>query len=87
MTIEFVRLRDAAEEGPWKKEHLYRVLTDPAYDYFDPRPKLVRCGKNTTALIRSEWEDFKQRLIDMDHRPPKKTALMESRRKAKQRAR
>ncbi len=83
MPIELIRLRDAAKEGPWSREHTYRVLTDPAYAYLKP-PKLVRCGKNSSAVIRSEWEDFKQRLIDQEY-APKKTVMSEDRRKARER--
>ena len=47
MPIELIRLRDAAKEGPWSREHTYRVLTDPRYAHLKP-PRLVRCGKNST---------------------------------------
>ena len=84
MPIELIRLRDAAKEGPWSREHFYRVLTDPDYAYLKP-PKLVRCGKNSSAVIRSEYEDFKQRLIDQEY-TPKKTVMSEGRRKARKQA-
>ncbi len=84
MPIELIRLRDAARESPWSKEHFYRVLTDPAYAYLKP-PKLVRCGRNSSAVIRAEYEDFKQRLIDQEY-APKKTVMSEGRRKARERA-
>ena len=79
--IEFVRLADAAKEGPWSKEHTYRVFTDPKYAHLDP-PKLVRCGKNTTAVIRSEWEDFKRRMIEQDYKPKDVAAKFRSTHKA-----
>ena len=36
------------------------------------------------AVVRSEWEDFKQRLIDQEY-TPKKTVMSEGRRKARER--
>ena len=83
--IEFVRLNTAAEEGPWSRAHTYRVLTEPAYAYMDPRPKLHRAGRNTIVLERQEWEAFKARILEQTH-APKKTKLGESRRKDREKA-
>ncbi len=81
--IEFLRIADAAEETPWSHQHLYRVLTSDSYSRLDPRPKIRRLptGK-TNVLVRSEWEPFKQRLVDTP-KPAKKSTLMEARHRAR----
>ena len=81
--IEFVKLLTAAEEVDWSHQHLYRVLTSDAYSRLDPRPKIRRLptGK-TNVLVRSEWEPFKQRLVDTP-KPAKKSPLMEARHQAR----
>ena len=83
--IEFVRLRQAADETPWSERHLYRVLTEPNYSQLDPRPKIRRLGGgNYNVLLRSEWEDFKQRLADDGLEAPRKqTRLSKARHQAR----
>ena len=72
--IEFVRLRDAAAETPWCARHLYRVLTDPNYTHLDPRPPIRRFGgRGYNVLLRSDWEIFKQRLVDDGQNAPKRS--------------
>ena len=81
--IEFIRPATAAKESPWSVRHLERVLTSDAYSHLDPRPKIRRLPTGgTSVLIRSEWEEFKQRMLDTP-KPAKKTALMEARHKAR----
>jgi hypothetical protein len=81
--IEFLRLATAAEESPWSVRHLERVLTSDSYSHLDPRPKIRRLPTGgTSVLIRSEWEEFKQRMLDTP-KPAKKSRLMEARRQAR----
>ncbi len=81
--IEFLRLTTAADETPWSDKHLYRVLTSDAYSHLDPRPKIRRLPTGgTSVLVRSEWEPFKQRLLDTP-KPAKKSQLMEARHQAR----
>ena len=81
--IEFLRLVTAADETPWSDKHLYRVLTSDAYSHLDPRPKIRRLPTGgTSVLVRSEWEPFKQRMLDTP-KPAKKSKLMEARHKAR----
>ena len=81
--IEFLRLATAAEESPWSDKHLYRVLTSDSYSHLDPRPQIRRLPTGgTSVLVRSEWEQFKQRMLETP-KPAKKTTLMESRRQAR----
>ena len=81
--IEFLRLATAADESPWTDKHLYRVLTSDAYSHLDPRPKIRRLPTGgTSVLVRSEWEEFKQRMLETP-KPVKKTTLMEARRQAR----
>ena len=81
--IEFLRIAAAADETPWSHQHLYRVLTSPTYAHLDPRPAIRRLPTGgTSVLVRSEWEPFKQRLLDTP-KPAKKSQLMESRRQAR----
>ncbi len=81
--IEFIRPATAAKESPWSVRHLERVLTSDAYSHLDPRPKIRRLPTGgTSVLIRSEWEEFKQRMLDTP-KPAKKTQLMEARRQAR----
>ena len=81
--IEFIRPATAAKESPWSVRHLERVLTSPSYSHLDPRPKIRRLPTGgTSVLVRSEWEEFKQRMLDTP-KPAKKTTLMEARRQAR----
>ncbi len=81
--IEFLRLATAADESPWSDKHLYRVLTSDSYSHLDPRPEIRRLSTGgTSVLVRSEWEQFKQRMLETP-KPAKKTTLMESRRQAR----
>ncbi len=81
--IEFLRLATAAEESPWSVRHLERVLTSDSYSHLDPRPKIRRLPTGgTSVLVRSEWEEFKQRMLDTP-KPAKKTTLMEARHQAR----
>ena len=81
--IELLRVATAAEETPWSPQHLNRVLTSPAYSHLDPRPKIRRLPTGgTNVLVRSEWEEFKQRLVDTP-KPAKKSTLMEARHQAR----
>ena len=81
--IEFLRLATAADESPWTDKHLYRVLTSDSYSHLDPRPEIRRLPTGgTSVLVRSEWEQFKQRMLETP-KPAKKTTLMESRRQAR----
>ena len=81
--IEFLRLATAADESPWSDKHLYRVLTSDSYSHLDPRPEIRRLPTGgTSVLVRSEWEQFKQRMLETP-KPAKKTELMESRRQAR----
>ena len=81
--IEFLRVATAAEESPWSDKHLYRVLTSDSYSHLDPRPQIRRLPTGgTSVLVRSEWEQFKQRMLETP-KPAKKTTLMESRRQAR----
>ena len=83
--IEFVKLATAAEEVTWHPRHLYRVLNESSYCYFDPRPAIRRLGgRGNNVLIRSEWEPFKQRLAEEGlKRPPKNTKLSQARHRAR----
>ena len=81
--IEMITLDTAAEESPWSKPHLYRILTDSAYSHLDPRPEIRRLVTGrTNVLLRHEWEDFKARLASTP-KPARKTPLMEARRQAR----
>ncbi len=83
--IEFLRLATAADESPWTTRHLERVLTSDSYSYshLDPRPEIRRLPTGgTSVLVRSEWEEFKQRMLETP-KPVKKTTLMEARRQAR----